>query len=45
MVQPYRVIVFFRGVSYSILNPKYIYTQRVSSLYNRSLNRVIPPLR
>jgi len=40
MVQPYRVIVFFRGVYYSILNPRYVY-----SPYNRSLNRVISPLR
>ncbi len=40
MVQPYRVAVLFKGVWYSILNPRYVY-----SPYNRNLNRVIPPLR
>jgi len=40
MVQPYRVAVLFRGVWYSILNPRYVYAP-----YNRSLNRVILPPR
>ncbi len=26
MVQPYRVKVLFRGIAYTILNPKYVYT-------------------